>query len=74
MPYFKSMSSVAEIRVAIENLPREGVLELLHWMQEKFEDDEWDQQMKADVEAGRLDHLIAQGKAALREGTGVKFP
>jgi len=39
-----------------------------------WEDDEWDKQMKADVAAGRLDHLIAEADAAIDAGRTVRMP
>jgi hypothetical protein len=53
------MSTVEEIKAAIEKLSLEERAELeraLHgWV-----DDDWDRQIKADAEAGRLDQILKE--------------
>ena len=62
------VSTVAEIKKAIARLSPQEYCEL---MAELFphEDDEWDKQMKADAEAGRLDFIDREVEQAKREGT-----
>jgi hypothetical protein len=56
------MSTVEEIKAAIDHLPLEQqaelVAELCGWV-----DDDWDRQMKADANAGKFDRLN-EGAAA----------
>ena len=51
--------SVAEIESAISQLPAEELAKLVAWLQE-YRADLWDQQIEADLEAGRLDALLAE--------------
>lgn len=67
------MSRVEEIKTAIDGLsPRERCE--LNLLLHPFEDDEWDQQMKADADAGKLDFLIEEAERAEREGTLRELP
>lgn len=59
------MSTVDEIKIAIEKLSLEERAELARWLH-GWTDDEWDDQISADLEAGRLDRLIAETDAAIR--------
>ena len=68
------MSTVEEIQSAIRELPEEQALGLLGWMETEFGEDDWDRQMKADANAGRLDHWVEQAKRAVAEGTDKSFP
>jgi len=66
------MSTVEEIKAAIGKLSLEERAELAKWLY-GWTDDEWDQQMKADLESGRLDGLLKQVRedidgARLEEG------
>lgn len=53
------MSTVEEIKSAIEKLSPEQREELELWLS-GAEDDEWDRQMKADAAAGKFDRIIAE--------------
>jgi hypothetical protein len=61
------MSTVQEIRVAIEHLPLEEraelVAELCGW-----QDDDWDRQMKVDAKAGKFDAMNHEAEVAYRDG------
>jgi hypothetical protein len=61
------MSTVQEIKAAIDHLPIEQraelVAELCGWT-----DDDWDRQMKADAKAGKFDAQIRESDASFREG------
>ncbi|MEQ1862195.1 MAG: hypothetical protein ABMA13_19945 [Chthoniobacteraceae bacterium] len=64
------MSTVAEIRKAIEELSLEERVELFASFT-RFEDDAWDRQMKADAEAGKFDEMHRQAIEDLRAGRCV---
>ena len=57
------MLQVKDIQVAIENLPRGEYAHLRQWFTERDWAD-WDKQIGADAEAGKLDFLV---KEALTE-------
>ena len=61
------MSTVAEIRQAIEKL---GAQERAELMSEfvQWEDDDWDRQMKADAVAGKFDEMNRQTLEEDRRG------
>jgi hypothetical protein len=51
--------SVDQIKAAIEQLSFEEQAELAAWLH-GWKDDEWDEQMKRDVVAGKLDHILRE--------------
>ena len=53
------MSKVDEIKAAIEALPDEDYAQLRRWFSEK-EWEEWDQQIDADSQSGKLDFLVKE--------------
>ncbi len=53
------MSTVVEIESALRALPMQDARAVAHWLQE-YLDQKWDQQMDADIAAGRLDKLAEQ--------------
>ncbi len=53
------MTKIQEIQAAIESLPREDYVRLRQWFSER-DWEEWDKQLEADSEAGRLDFLIQE--------------
>jgi hypothetical protein len=53
------MSTVEEIKAAIEMLPPTEFARLRRWLQER-DWEEWDRQIESDSQAGRLDFLIAE--------------
>ncbi len=57
------MSSVDEIRTAIERLAPEEAARLLAWFEE-YAAEQWDRQIEGDAEAGKLDALADE---ALRD-------
>jgi hypothetical protein len=63
-----SVSTVSEIIEAVKKLPESEKGEFLERLSEIDFDDAWDRQIKADAEAGRLDHLIAQAEADIAAG------
>ena len=64
------MSTVAEIKKAIAKLSPREYCELLA---ELFPhaDDEWDRQMKADAESGKLDFIDRDVQESVAKGTTV---
>jgi hypothetical protein len=67
------MSTVEEIKTAIEQLNFEQRTQLARWMH-GWEDDDWDKQIAADAKAGKLDHLIHKAKADAKSGRLRNFP
>ena len=50
---------IREIEEAIVQLPAKDVDKLAHWL-EDYREQMWDQQIEEDLEAGRLDALLAE--------------
>ena len=50
--------SVAEIEAAITKLPAKELAELAAWLQE-YDHRVWEKQIEDDLDAGRLDELLA---------------
>jgi hypothetical protein len=61
------MTDVEEIKTAILKLTPRARAELRQWY-EQIEAEAWDQQIEADVQAGRLDQLASEALQALRAG------
>ena len=61
------MGTVTEIEDAIQKLPSEKAWEVAKWLQE-YLDEQWDQQIEADVRSGKLDKLIAKARADFKAG------
>jgi len=51
--------SITEIETAIAQLPAKEFAELMAWLQE-YQQRVWDEQIEDDLEAGRLDKLLAE--------------
>ena len=62
------MSTIAEIQQAIMSLPRSEYAQLRRWLQE-YDWEEWDREIEADSEEGKLDFLAAEAAEAKRQGT-----
>lgn len=65
--YDVTMTTLLEIKAAIDRLsPREyaELMAMLH----PATDDDWDRQIAADAAAGRLDHLVAEARADIAAG------
>jgi hypothetical protein len=56
------MSTRFELQSEIEQLPKNEIRALSQWLQ-KYLDEEWDQQIEADLAAGKLDLLIAKAES-----------
>ena len=61
------MSTVAEIQQAIMSLPKSEYAQLRRWLQE-YDWEEWDREIEADSEEGKLDFLAAEALDAKRQG------
>jgi hypothetical protein len=61
------MSTIQQIEDAVRRLSTEERAAFRAWFAE-FDAEEWDQQLEADVSAGRLDWLINEARQDLREG------
>jgi hypothetical protein len=67
------MSTVQEIESAITQLEPKEVRAVAEWLQE-YREELWDEQIKADAKAGKLDPLIKKAKAGYRAGKATPFP
>ncbi len=65
--------SVAEIEAAIRTLPKEELVRFNEWYQEFFEE-QWDEQMRRDAQAGKLDFLLEEARKEREAGTLKRFP
>jgi hypothetical protein len=63
--------SIAEIESAISQLPAREFAELMAWLQE-YRERVWDKQIEDDLEAGRLDKLLAEVEK--EHGKGLAKP
>lgn len=61
------MSTALEIERAIEQLPAKELTRLRDWFAE-FDAKRWDEQLEADVAAGKLDALAEEALREAREG------
>ncbi|WP_204104692.1 MULTISPECIES: hypothetical protein [Spirulina sp. CCY15215] len=62
------MTTLQVIETAIKKLSDRDVRQLLEWLQTHV-DDRWEKQMKADLEVGKLDRLIARAEADIEANT-----
>mgnify|MGYP001121632004 CR=1 FL=1 len=53
--------SIKEIKRAIAQLPEREITDLVSWLNE-YNHQNWDKQIKNDLESGRLDSLIADAE------------
>jgi len=61
------VSTVQEIKDAIERLSFEQRAELAAWLH-GWKDDEWDRQMKRDVASGKFDNVLREVDDDIRAG------
>ncbi len=59
--------SIKEIEAAIVELPVQEVTELMGWLAERHAQ-LWDKQIEDDLEAGRLDAVLAEAEAEYKAG------
>jgi hypothetical protein len=62
------MSKVDELKTDIERLSSEEVTELFRWLSER-EWENWDKEIEADSQAGRLDFLVQEARQEKARGT-----
>jgi hypothetical protein len=67
------MSTIEEIKLAIEQLSLSERAELERWLH-GWTDDAWDQQIRADAGAGKLDRLLAEVDAEIDRGNLRDLP
>ncbi len=65
--------SLAEIKNAIEQLSFEQRAELAAWFH-GWKDDEWDEQMKRDIAAGKLDNILHEVEEDIKAGRTREMP
>ena len=70
--YNVAMTTLEEIKVAIEKLSPSQRAELEAYLQQA--DDAWDRQIAADAQTGKLNRLIAQVDANIDAGNLREFP
>ena len=61
------MTTVAEISGAVRRLPKRELARFRKWFAE-YDAAQWDEQLKQDVAAGRLDKLAAEALRDLKAG------
>lgn len=59
--------SLAEIKAAIDQISFEERAELAAWFH-GWKDDEWNEQMKRDIAAGKLDTVLREAEDGIRSG------
>lgn len=62
------MKTIDEIMSGVVELTPTERVQLRDWLNAVIDDDEWDRQIVEDAAAGRLDHLIGEARADVREG------
>ena len=65
--------SVTEIEAAIRTLPKEELAQFNQWYQE-FIEEQWDEQIRRDAQAGKLDFLLEEARKEREAGTLKRFP
>ena len=65
--------SLSEIKTAIEQLSFEERAQLAAWLH-GWEDDEWDEQIKRDIAAGRFDAVVREVEEDARAGRLREMP
>ena len=67
------MSTVDEIKRAIEQLPKPEFWKVSEWVIQKHED-EWDRQIEQDILVGKLDKLAEEAIEEYKAGKTRPFP
>ncbi|MDH4084000.1 MAG: hypothetical protein OEY60_17100 [Nitrospira sp.] len=62
------MSEVEQLEQRVSNLPPQDLAQFRAWFLE-FDARMWDEQIEADLKAGKLDALIAEARAEFKHGT-----
>jgi hypothetical protein len=66
------MSKIEDVQKAVEQLSPEDLARFREWFEE-FEARLWDEQIVRDLEAGKLDKLLAEVRANDEAGRGEEF-
>lgn len=61
------MSEVEQLEQRVSNLPPKDLAQFRAWFLE-FDARLWDEQIEADLKAGKLDSLIAEARAEFKQG------
>lgn len=61
------MSEVEELETRVRNLPGEDFAKFREWFH-GFENEVWDEKLKADYQAGKFNQLIARARAEMADG------
>ena len=67
------MSTVQDLKQAIEQLLEEDFWKLSEWLIQRHAD-QWDQQIEEDIRAGKLDKFAEEALREQREGKSRPFP
>lgn len=70
----QTVSTMQEIKQAIERLPKEEFRELSEWIINQHDENEWDRQFEEDIRGGRLDKLAQEAVEDLKAGRTRPFP
>jgi len=66
------MTEIEELETRIQNLTREDFVKLRDWFYQ-LDDEIWDQQIRSDVKAGKLDRLIEKARNEFSQGKAGKL-
>jgi hypothetical protein len=64
--------NVSQIETAIRQLPQNELAELSEWFEE-YEADVWEDRIRSDVDAGKLDELIAAAESDFENGNATEL-
>ena len=62
------MREVEELESRVRELPRSSLAQFREWFH-RFENEQWDRQIEADVKAGKFAKLIEQARQEFADGT-----
>ena len=65
--------SIQDIEAAIKTLPKEELARFDQWYQ-AFQEEQWDEQIRRDLRAGKLDFLLEEARSEREAGTLRRFP
>lgn len=66
-PEGDTIGKIDDLKAEIERLPSEEFAELFRWLSEK-DWENWDRQIEADAQAGKLDFLIHEARQEKSKG------
>ena len=65
--------NIEDIEAAIKTLPKEELAQFDQWYH-AFHEEHWDEQIRRDVRAGKLDFLLEEAQSEREAGTLRRFP